>query len=74
MAETDGNGWKRMSHCCFIGETRVDGGDGAFLGYLLSDVSRETVVTMGWIARHNSRHSLKPTVMSPWPACSRISL
>lgn len=62
----------------FIGETRVDGGDAPFSGYswgcLVPDVSRGTVVTIGWIACHSARHSWKPTVMSPLPAWSRISL
>jgi len=52
----------------FIGETRVDGGDAPFPGYLVPDVSRGTVVTIGWIACHSARHSWKPTVMSPLPA------
>jgi hypothetical protein len=56
--------------------------DAPFSGYLLFlfllIVSRETFeakrTLSGWIDRHSSRHSLKPTVISPWPACSSISL
>jgi len=69
-----------------MGETEAGGSDGAFPGVFPGDflgdfglgVSRETFevkrTLSGWIDRHSSRHSLKPTVMSPWPACSRISL
>jgi len=52
----------------------ASGSDGASSGYLDLSVSRETFTAMGWIALHNSRHSLKPTVISPCPAWSRISL
>lgn len=69
------------AHCCFIGETRGDGVDGAFPGYfpgyLLLCVSRGTFVTYcpfsGCIDRQSSRHSLNPIVMSPSPADRRIA-
>ena len=72
----------RKMHCFTYESARVGEEDGAFPGDFLGDlglgVSRETFEAKrplsGWIDRHNSRHSLNPTVMSPSPASSRISL
>lgn len=65
-----------------MGETEAVGSDGAFLGYLdrlvLLIVSRGTLriklAFRPWIEAHSARHSLKPTVVSPSPAASRIFL
>jgi len=70
----------RKMHCFTYESARVRDEDGAFPvdfpGVLpllaLVGVSCETFEAKrplsGWIDRHNSRHSLKPTVMSPSPA------
>ena len=72
----------REMHCFTYESARSRGSDAPFSGYLLFlfllIVSRGTLriklAFSPWIEAHSARHSLKPIVVSPSPAASRIFL
>lgn len=69
-------------HCFTYESARVGDEDAPFSGYLLFlfrlIVSRGTLriklAFSPWIEAHSAKHSLKPIVVSPSPAASRIFL